>query len=680
MSDSGTPSGDKYSDPYADDERRSDREEEDRARDGDRDREREGEQGHDDAESADEQHGRGGRSEVDDEHGSPSARRHDDSLHRPAPPAASYGSLPQTPPAAAAASSEEGLSTRRLYVDNLQIPISEPTMRSLFSPFGQIQRLHIVTDIVTGRQKGFIFVEYVGEKEGEQAMQALNGYSLGGKSMRVHVAKSKKTAQPSGQQSNQMQYAPSNSSGSGSLLGGPPSAPRETPPGDTIHIVGVPFHWTEPEIRELFNPCGPIRSVRILMDRTTNRSKGAGFVQFDTLPQAAAAIQMWHGKKPPGSDIYLQVRYAYAKREDGAQSNGGQQSQSYEPLSLQSAPIMPSITPNFPNPNSNDSGYGPDRKGRSHTAGQRFDPLAKPKALLGSASNAVAAASSTSAAGTGASDACLFIYFVPSHMTSDELRNLFSAYGTVTHVNIPRNNANGETRGFGFCTMSTKEEAQWAMDRMQGYEVGGKRLKISFKKEGSGSGGREGGDQKQSSSQQASQSSSNQFMLPMSGMMGAQGMLANPMMAGAGWPMQQAAAMMNPAMNAAAAPAGMVPVPGMPGMFMMAPQVPSASAAQPGFQVYGAATPAQQASMSAMQMQSAAMGAAAAAMQPWGMGMAGMAGMGQGGAAGMGAQWGMSPGMGMGMGMGMQNPAMGAMGAQQGWASQQGWGQQGWGM
>ncbi|PWY98767.1 RNA-binding domain-containing protein [Testicularia cyperi] len=65
-------------------------------------------------------------------------------------------------------------------------------------------------------------------------------------------------------------------------------APEE---GTTLFIRNLPYQATEEELRSLFRQFGPLRYAKIAMDRTTNRSKGTGFVCFWQVSSAEAVLQ-----------------------------------------------------------------------------------------------------------------------------------------------------------------------------------------------------------------------------------------------------------------------------------------------------------------------------------------------------------------------------------------------------
>jgi cold-inducible RNA-binding protein len=86
---------------------------------------------------------------------------------------------------------------KNVYVGNLPHSTSESELRELFQPYGNIERVNMVTDRDTGRSRGFAFVEITSNEEGEKAMAALNGSSLGGRTLIVNEAKPK-TDRPRG--------------------------------------------------------------------------------------------------------------------------------------------------------------------------------------------------------------------------------------------------------------------------------------------------------------------------------------------------------------------------------------------------------------------------------------------------------------------------------------------------
>ncbi|MHC4458808.1 MAG: RNA recognition motif domain-containing protein [Planctomycetota bacterium] len=80
--------------------------------------------------------------------------------------------------------------------------------------------------------------------------------------------------------------------------------------------------------------------------------------------------------------------------------------------------------------------------------------------------------------------------------TEDELREAFSGFGQVETVNIIKDRFSGESRGFGFVEMPSKDEAQSAIDGMNGKDLNGRALNVNEarpRRERRGGGGGRGG-------------------------------------------------------------------------------------------------------------------------------------------------------------------------------------------
>ena len=79
--------------------------------------------------------------------------------------------------------------------------------------------------------------------------------------------------------------------------------------------------------------------------------------------------------------------------------------------------------------------------------------------------------------------------------TEDTLRQAFGPYGAVVDVHLVTDRMSGQSRGFGFVTMGSREEAESAMQAMNGADLDGRSLKVNEAEERSGSrgGGARGG-------------------------------------------------------------------------------------------------------------------------------------------------------------------------------------------
>ena len=71
-----------------------------------------------------------------------------------------------------------------MFVGNLPSEATEDSVRALFSEFGTVRSVRLVTDVFTGRCKGFGFIEMEGH-EARAAIAALDGKDFVGKSLKV---------------------------------------------------------------------------------------------------------------------------------------------------------------------------------------------------------------------------------------------------------------------------------------------------------------------------------------------------------------------------------------------------------------------------------------------------------------------------------------------------------------
>jgi cold-inducible RNA-binding protein len=80
---------------------------------------------------------------------------------------------------------------KNIFVGNLDSNVTEEAVRSLFERYGQVNSARIMTDRDTGRSRGFAFVEMENEGEADQAITALNGYTMDGRALNVNEARPK---------------------------------------------------------------------------------------------------------------------------------------------------------------------------------------------------------------------------------------------------------------------------------------------------------------------------------------------------------------------------------------------------------------------------------------------------------------------------------------------------------
>jgi RNA recognition motif-containing protein len=79
--------------------------------------------------------------------------------------------------------------SKNVYVGNLSYQTTADELREMFAAYGTVTRAQVATDRETGRSRGFGFVEM--ENGADEAIAALNGAQLGGRSLTVNEARPK---------------------------------------------------------------------------------------------------------------------------------------------------------------------------------------------------------------------------------------------------------------------------------------------------------------------------------------------------------------------------------------------------------------------------------------------------------------------------------------------------------
>jgi RNA recognition motif-containing protein len=87
----------------------------------------------------------------------------------------------------------------------------------------------------------------------------------------------------------------------------------------------------------------------------------------------------------------------------------------------------------------------------------------------------------------------LYVGNLPYEVGETELQELFARAGSVESAKVMRDQMTGRARGFGFVEMSTDEEAQHAIDSLNGTQVGGRNLTVNEARPQAARGGGGGG-------------------------------------------------------------------------------------------------------------------------------------------------------------------------------------------
>lgn len=76
-----------------------------------------------------------------------------------------------------------------IYIGNLSYDVNDADLRDTFGAYGKVDSATVIKDKITGRSRGFAFVEMSSSEEGRAAILALNGTELKGRELRVNEAR-----------------------------------------------------------------------------------------------------------------------------------------------------------------------------------------------------------------------------------------------------------------------------------------------------------------------------------------------------------------------------------------------------------------------------------------------------------------------------------------------------------
>ena len=75
----------------------------------------------------------------------------------------------------------------------------------------------------------------------------------------------------------------------------------------------------------------------------------------------------------------------------------------------------------------------------------------------------------------------MFVFHLPADVDDDQLRKLFEPFGLLESVKVIEDKISKESKGYGFVKFQHLEDAMRAVSTMNGFAIGNKRLKVSFK-------------------------------------------------------------------------------------------------------------------------------------------------------------------------------------------------------
>ena len=201
----------------------------------------------------------------------------------------------------------------RLFVGNLPPRLCLPDLEALFAEIGTVRESDLVTDSITGRSRGFGFVEMASDQEALDAIAKYHGYELEGQALVVNEATPRGGERPIRERS-------SSTSGVGrpqpSFAGGAREA--------KLYVGNLSYGTTSKDLQELFAQAGTVASVSLITDRGTGQSKGFGFIEMSSAQEAQEAISRFNGDSFQGRPLKVTIAKP-PERSAGFRAGGGNQ-------------------------------------------------------------------------------------------------------------------------------------------------------------------------------------------------------------------------------------------------------------------------------------------------------------------------------------------------------------------
>lgn len=90
-----------------------------------------------------------------------------------------------------------------------------------------------------------------------------------------------------------------------------------------LYVGNLSYTVSEDQLRELFSQAGQIKELTIITDRQTGRTKGFGFVEYETKAEADKAIEMFNNQELDGRPLTVNIARPREERGGGGGGGGG---------------------------------------------------------------------------------------------------------------------------------------------------------------------------------------------------------------------------------------------------------------------------------------------------------------------------------------------------------------------
>ena len=385
-----------------------------------------------------------------------------------APPQNGVAAAPSPPLPVGAANGTNQFVTTSLYVGDLDPEVDERHLYDLFNQVGQVVSVRVCSDLTTRRSLGYGYVNYSNPQDAARAIDVLNFTPLNNKPIRIMYSHRDPSIRKSGT--------------------------------GNIFIKNLDKAIDHKALHDTFSSFGHILSCKIATD-ASGQSKGYGFVQFDTEESAQNAIDKLNGMLINDKQVYVghflrkqdrdnalgktTFNNVYVKNLSESVTDDDLKKIFGEYGTITSAVVMRDADGrskcfgfvNFENPEDaakaveslngkkiDDKewyvGKAQKKSERENELRRRFEQSVKESVDKYQGVN-------------------LYLKNLDDTINDEKLRELFSEFGSITSCKVMRD-PNGISRGSGFVSFSTPEEASRALTEMNGKMIAGKPLYVAL--------------------------------------------------------------------------------------------------------------------------------------------------------------------------------------------------------
>ncbi|EEH53124.1 uncharacterized protein MICPUCDRAFT_42094 [Micromonas pusilla CCMP1545] len=178
----------------------------------------------------------------------------------------------------------------KLYVGNLSWGVDDSMLTDVFAEY-DASGIAVISDMNTGRSRGFGFVEVPSQEIAEKAIAELDGADVDGRPIRVNISEAR---------SSRREYDGERGE----------RAPRERNydfDARKVYFGNLSWGMDHLDLQDLCGEYGEVADSRLITDRETGRSRGFGFVTMSSAEQAEKVVNGLNGQDVDGRVLRVNI-------------------------------------------------------------------------------------------------------------------------------------------------------------------------------------------------------------------------------------------------------------------------------------------------------------------------------------------------------------------------------------